>query len=324
MQSSTVVLIDGGLSTALESLGSDLSTSLWSADLLRNKQNQNQIRAAHQLYIDAGAEIIISSSYQLSYQGAHIVGWSKEEIYQALFLSTELARFDNKSVAASIGPYGAYLADGSEYKGNYGLSKDELKDFHRERLYTLIGSKPDYLAIETIPELTEASAILELLREYKSSDVDIPPFWVSFSCKNETDISSGEKFIDAVALVKSYNIDNSNSNSNSKNNGGKAFAVGINCTPPQFVTHLLQTVKTNSSSNTLQKLPFIVYPNSGREWDPVEKKWLEGDEFAGLKSGFTRDLMQEWIANGACLIGGCCSVGPESIANMKVRLENRE
>ena len=282
------MLLDGGLSTALEQLGNNLNTSLWSGELLRTAPDQ--IEAAHKAFVDAGAQIIISSSYQISMDGCALRGWSESEVRDALLLSTELARSATKGtdvkVAASVGPYGASLADGSEYRGNYGRTKAQLKDFHRMRLQVLVESNPDLLAIETIPELTEAEAILELLKE---QDMKIP-YWMSFSCKDGERISSGELFKDTVALVS-----------------GKlgAIGVGINCTAPEFVTPLLSSAKS--------RIPFVVYPNSGRTWNAEIKEW-EG----APTSGFSEMQIFEWKERGAKLIGGCCSVGPEEIAQMRV------
>lgn len=277
---SDVALLDGGLSTALEQLGSTLNTSLWSGELL--KSHPDQIRAAHKLFADAGAAILITSSYQVTYPGCLALGWSEDEVTAALIASTELARFANVKVAASVGPYGAFLADGSEYRGNYGLSVAELKDFHRERLVTLIATKPDYLAFETVPEIKEARAYIELMQECSSQI----PYWISFSCKSESELCSGESFADAVKVV---------------NDASKAFAVGINCTAPHLVAPLLQSA--------ISKIPFIVYANSGRTWDAATKKWDGSGDLV-----FDSRLIREWRALGASIIGGCCGVGPSDIA----------
>lgn len=277
---SDVALLDGGLSTALEQLGSTLNTSLWSGELL--KSHPDQIRAAHKLFADAGAAILITSSYQVTYPGCLALGWSKDEVHAALIASTELARFPNVKVAASVGPYGAFLADGSEYRGNYGLSVAELKEFHRERLVTLIATKPDFLAFETVPEIKEAWAYIELMQECSSQI----PYWISFSCKSESELCSGESFADAVKVV---------------NDASKAFAVGINCTAPHLVAPLLQSAISN--------IPFIVYANSGRTWDAATKKWDGSGDLV-----FDSRLIREWRALGASIIGGCCGVGPSDIA----------
>ena len=188
-------------------------------------------------------------------------------------------------MAASVGPYGAALADGSEYRGNYKVTFDGLKDFHRRRLEILVDSKPDYLAIETIPELREAQAILEVIAEI-GADI---PYWISFTCSSNQSISSGELFSEAVIVV-------------GQSNG--AMAVGINCTAPHLITPLLSNVKSD--------LPFIVYPNSGRKWDSETKTW-QGSESDSLYSF----ELENWISLGASIIGGCCSIGPKEITKLK-------
>jgi homocysteine S-methyltransferase len=278
-----ITLLDGGFSTALEELGNTLNTSLWSGELL--KSHPDQVRAAHQLFVDAGAQVLISSSYQITYPGCLAQGWSNAEVDAAIIASTELARFPGVKVAASVGPYGAYLADGSEYRGNYGLSKEELKDFHRERLRALIATNPDLLAVETIPELTEARAIIELIDEI---DPEMP-FWISFSCKSESELSSGEMFADAVMLV---------------NSAKSALAVGINCTKPSFIEPLLKSAKS--------VIPYVVYPNSGREWDSINKEWL-----GPVKTSFEHSDIQTWKSLGVTIIGGCCGVSPGDISELR-------
>jgi homocysteine S-methyltransferase len=276
----SLVLLDGGLSTALEAQGATLNTSLWSGELLRT--NRSAIRSAHQAFVEAGAKIVITSSYQITYPGCAARGWSDDETTAALQSSTELARFAEVKVAASVGPYGAYLADGSEYRGNYGLSIEELKEFHRDRLRILIDSHPDYLACETIPEITEARAIIELLAEFGSTI----PFWISFSCTSATEISSGETFAAAVAAIAA---------------APHLIGAGINCTSPDLISALLHSAQGKSA--------FIVYPNSGREWDAINKRWL-GDQ----QTVFAKGQIEQWKSLGAEIIGGCCGVAPSDIA----------
>ena len=185
-----MIKLDGGLSTALESNGNKLTTSLWSGELIRSKPAE--ITKAYLDFINAGAQIVITSSYQLSYSGCANRGWSEVETDQALISSTQLAKDaitqSGKSVkvAASVGPYGASLADGSEYKGNYRVSKSALKDFHARRLEILISTSPDYLALETMPDTFEVEVLLELL-------TDCPiPFWLSYSCKEGNQTNAGQ------------------------------------------------------------------------------------------------------------------------------------
>ena len=277
--------IDGGLSTALENNGNKLTTSLWTGELIRTAPSE--ISKAHLDFIAAGSQIIITSSYQLSYLGCAKRGWSDVETDEALRTSTQLAKDavhnsgKDVKVAASVGPYGAALADGSEYKGNYGVSKSVLKDFHARRLEVLIATSPDLLALETMPDIVEVEVLLELLR-------DCPiPFWVSYSCKAGNQTNAGQSFAEAVSLAE------------------VAMAVGINCTAPELITDLLISAKSDR--------PFVVYPNSGRSWDAVKKEWI------GSKgAGFDQDLINQWKDAGAQYIGGCCGIGADEITTISL------
>ena len=280
-----MIKLDGGLSTALENNGNKLTTSLWTGELIRS--NPAQITKAHLDFINAGAQIIITSSYQLSYSGCSERGWSEQETDQALITSTKLAKDaatqSGKSVkvAASIGPYGASLADGSEYKGNYGVTKSLLKDFHSKRLELLISTSPDYLALETMPDTFEVEILLELLK-------DCPiPFWISYSCRQGNQTNAGQSFQAAVDLAK------------------EAMAVGINCTKPELITDLLRSASSSK--------PFIVYPNSGRVWDAKHKIWT-----GSSSAGFSNQLISEWIGAGAQIIGGCCGISAAEIADLSI------
>lgn len=279
--------LDGGLSTALEGLGLNLNTSLWTGELLRS--NPKAIERAHRAFVDVGAEIIITSAYQISFTGCKERGWSDSEITSALTLSTELAKSaadGNAKVAASVGPYGAALADGSEYRGRYGVSNSKLREFHERRLEILISTEPDYLALETMPDMQEVEVLLELISEFNSGI----PFWVSYSCNSELKTNAGQEFSEATELVNSHK---------------DAFAVGVNCTAPNLINDLL---KAGNS-----KLPYIVYPNAGREWDANRKEW------SGPASGsFSPDLIAEWIDSGARIIGGCCGVSPKDIESINI------
>jgi len=280
-----ITKLDGGLSTALENNGNKLTTSLWTGELIL--VNPSEITKAHLDFINAGADIIITSSYQISYLGCSKRGWSESKTDQALSGSTQLAKDavlkSGKSVkvASSIGPYGAALADGSEYKGNYGVTKSALKDFHARRLELLISTSPDLLALETMPDTFEVELLLELL-----SDCPIP-YWVSYSCKAGNQTNAGQSFTEAVSLAKD------------------AMAVGINCTAPELITDLLLSAEGVK--------PFVVYPNSGRSWNAKTKEWEGSSE-----AGFDELLIKSWISAGAQIIGGCCGIGADEILNLKL------
>jgi homocysteine S-methyltransferase len=282
-----MIKLDGGLSTALENNGNKLTTSLWTGALIRT--NPAQITKAHLDFINAGAQIIITSSYQLSYTGCSARGWSEDETDRALIASTQLAKkavtesSKDVKVAASVGPYGASLADGSEYKGNYGVSKAVIRDFHARRLEMLISTSPDYLALETMPDTFEVEVLLELL-----SDCPIP-FWVSYSCKADNKTNAGQDFQSAVDLAQS------------------AIAVGINCTKPELITDLLISAKSIK--------PYVVYPNSGRVWDAKNKVWT-----GSRGSGFDAKLIKQWQDCGAEFIGGCCGIGAAEIEQLALGL----
>ena len=184
-------------------------------------------------------------------------------------------------VAASVGPYGASLADGSEYKGNYGVSKQVLTDFHAKRLEILISTSPDYLALETMPDTFEVEVLLDLL-------TDCPiPFWISYSCKEGNQTNAGQSFQSAVDLAQS------------------AMAVGINCTKPELIGDLLRSAKSNK--------PYVVYPNSGRVWDAKNKVWT-----GSAAVGFSNELVNEWVEAGAEIIGGCCGIGAAEIEQLSL------
>lgn len=275
------IVLDGGLSTALEILGCELNTSLWTGELLRS--NPQNIKAAHQAYVNSGAQIVITSSYQISYSGCLKFGWSTEDVDNALILSTQLAKETGVKVAASIGTYGASLADGSEFHGNYEVSDELLKEFHYRRLIILASTSPDYLAIETCPDLKEATIILQLIKEL---NITIP-CWISFSCKENGLINSGIPFAHAVDICQSLG----------------ATYIGINCTHPQYITELLQSVSRKDIS-------YVVYPNSGKSFN-VETRLWEGES-----NCFVYNDIVDWIQLGAKIIGGCCDVGKTDIAKL--------
>jgi homocysteine S-methyltransferase len=275
------ILLDGGLATALEDQGNSFKSELWTGELL--KSAPDQIRQAHSAFVAAGAEILITSTYQISFPGCIAKGWSHGEVEDVLKLSVQLAR-DARApkVAASIGPYGAFLADGSEYRGNYDVSEEELVKFHKERLEILIACKPDYLAIETSPEIREARVLLELLRDLKNTI----PFWIAFACKDGLHLCSGELFEEAAKLSKDLG----------------ANYVGINCTSPELVTPLLESASDYG--------PFVVYPNAGKTWNEKLKQ-LEG---SAVKLSALH--IQQWTKCGATIIGGCCGIGPREISEV--------
>jgi homocysteine S-methyltransferase len=286
------IVLDGGLATQLADAGHDLSDELWSARLLADEPDA--IVAAHLAFFRAGASVATTASYQATIEGFVRRGHAPGAANALLRRSVDLARqavsqardegIDRPLwIAASVGPYGAMLADGSEYRGDYGLSVAELVRFHRPRLEILADAGPDVLALETVPDAREAEALLSAM------DGLGVPAWLSYTITG-SHTRAGQPLPDAFGLAAGVN---------------DVIAVGVNCCAPADVTGAIPVAATASGK------PVVVYPNSGEEWDPVGRTWT-GDRQA--------ESLVSLVADGARLIGGCCRVGPEQIATMATRL----
>lgn len=294
LQRDRPLLLDGGLATQLEAQGCDLGNTLWSASMLLD--NPQAIVDAGLAYLEAGAECIATASYQASREGFAKFGHSAEEADRLMLLSVELAvrardafARDKSAarplVAASIGPYGAMLHDGSEYTGDYGVSSEALRRFHEERLRLFDRSEADVLALETIPSVSEARVLAELLGDCET------PAWISFSCRNSLQISDGTPLADVATLFRGHPT---------------VLAVGINCTPPQYATALIRILR-----QALPDMAIAAYPNSGEKFNVSDNAW-SGDVVALTAA--------EWVAAGARVVGGCCRVGPDQIRAMATGL----
>jgi homocysteine S-methyltransferase len=284
------LVLDGGLATELERAGHDLSDRLWSARLLRD--DPDAIRSVHLAYLRAGADVSIAASYQASFEGFAAAGIGEAEAGRLLRRAVDLAREAAgrherergraSLVAASVGPYGAMLADGSEYRGRYACGRDRLATFHRRRLQELIAAGPDLLAVETIPSLAEAEVLAEILAE-------LPPVpaWISFTCRDGSAISDGSPIEVAVAAAA---------------RAPGVAAVGVNCTAPELVSELLERARSATD------LPLVAYPNDGRMWDAAGRRFV-----GAAAAGFPASQLDRWHALGARLIGGCCGIGPRAV-----------
>ena len=297
-----ILILDGGLATELEARGYQLSDGLWSARLLDTAPQA--IWQVHADYLAAGADCIITSSYQASLPGFMDHGYSHSQAVELLRTSVELAlsaretfwsKADNRPgrlrplVAASIGPYGAYRADGSEYTGRYGLSENELVAFHRPRWSVLAASRAELLACETIPCALEARVLAGLLGETSGR-----PAWVSFSCRDGHHISDGTPLAEALAPFVDL---------------PQVVALGVNCTSPGAVLPLLETLGGVTAK------PLIVYPNWAQGYDRQTQRW----GVPSLAVDFAA-AAQTWRQAGAVLIGGCCRTTPGHIAALRARL----
>ncbi|WP_406091473.1 homocysteine S-methyltransferase [Streptomyces sp. NBC_01013] len=279
------VLLDGGLSNQLEAQGCDLSDALWSARLLAD--GPEQIEAAHTAYVRAGAQVLITASYQASFEGFRQRGIGRAEAAGLFARSVELARRAAGAVdrdiwvAASVGPYGAVTADGAEYRGRYGLTARELERFHRPRIEALAAAGPDVLALETVPDVDEAQVLLRVAGECGL------PVWLSYTVAGDR-TRAGQRLEEAFSLA---------------DGNEQVVVAGVNCCDPADADGAVRVAAEASGK------PVVVYPNSGEHWDATGRRWTGG---ATLDPG----RVLAWQDAGARLIGGCCRVGPATIADL--------
>lgn len=298
VQKNQVLILDGAMATELEGKGLDLNDALWSAKVLA--EHPEVIEQVHYEYFLAGADCAMTASYQATIDGFLKKGYTLSQAENFITDSVKIAakardRFwqepKNREgrpyplIVAAVGPYGAYLADGSEYRGDYDVSETELMDFHRRRMQLLLEAGADVLACETVPCLFEAQAMAKTVGEFQDALC-----WISFSCNSEDTICDGTSIAVCAAAMDVFD---------------QVVAVGINCTPPHLLPSLIRQVKTGT------KKPIAVYPNSGEIYDPVSKTWMGTSQ----GKGFTL-ASKSWYEAGARLIGGCCRTTPADIAQV--------
>jgi homocysteine S-methyltransferase len=281
------VVLDGGLSTVLEEQGADLSGSLWTARLLA--EEPERIAAAHRAFFDAGSRVATTASYQASVEGLVAAGHDEDDARQLIRRSVTIARevaqeFPGALVAASVGPYGAFLADGSEYRGRYDVTAARLREFHGPRLELLAEAGPDLLAVETIPDADEAEVIVELLDE-----IGVPA-WFSYSVRGSR-TSAGQPLVAAYGVLRSCR---------------SLVAAGVNCSDQADV------LRAAECAVAVTGLPAVAYPNRGGAWDADSKTWAYGEPL-------DLDLVPAWLDAGVRLLGGCCGNGPADIARLADR-----
>jgi homocysteine S-methyltransferase len=296
------LILDGGFATELEARGANLNDSLWSAKLLL--EAPRMLEDVNYDYLRAGADVAVTASYQATIPGLMGHGLTAPQAEAMIRKSVAIARRARDRfwaepaaqvgrlkplVVASIGPYGAYLHDGSEYLGHYGLTRNQLKDFHRARLAILVDCAPDLIAFESFPSQLEAEAIVELMDEFPQARC-----WFSFTCRNEKSISEGTLFCEAVRAVAA---------------SSQVLAVGLNCTAPRHVEALLLDAKHVTDK------PLVAYPNSGECFDSTTGAWGQTSELAVIQSAAVK-----WYEAGARLIGGCCRTTPETIRSIRAAL----
>jgi homocysteine S-methyltransferase len=329
MTASATIVLDGGMSNALQDRGHDLTGDLWTARLLRDAPAE--IAAVHRTYFAAGARVATTASYQASDEGFTRLGLTRTAAEGLIRRSVLLAREvrDDLSedgverwVAASVGPYGAALADGSEYRGRYGVSAAWLRDFHRPRLELLASAGPDLIAVETIPDVEEAEVLVELLDQIGL------PAWFSYSAVGQTpagtnvDVRSSHVAPFATGAERqkwTYTFVPDDEGGPGpvrlQTRAGQpledafriaatsrsVIAVGVNCCAPDAVLPAVRLAVQTTG------LPAVAYPNRGEVWDSAQRTW------SGL-AHFDPALAAAWVDAGARYVGGCCRVGPRDIA----------
>lgn len=291
------VVIDGALSTQLELLGCDLADPLWTARVLL--QDPMKIQVAHEKYFEAGAQVATTATYQASLLGFKRQGYNEEVAQHLIVKAVELAKAARHQtllrhpernrwdmlICGSIGPYGAYLANGAEYTGRYQLSQDEYRDFHYRRMQLLVDSGVDMLAIETMPRVDEIQALLEMLTEFKTTA------WVTVVLDDASHLCDGTSLERLAALVNDYD---------------QVEAVGVNCVKREWVEPSLRHLRESTTK------PLIAYPNGGGAYDPLKKEW---HSCLGVPKSW-HELVPIWSGLGARCIGGCCRTLPEDIAQI--------
>lgn len=284
-----LLVLDGGMSNALEDRGADLTDDLWTARLLRDAPDE--VVAVHRTYFEAGADVATTASYQASVPSLVAAGLGAAEAESLISTSVTLARIARDQVqrasgrrllvAASVGPYGAVLADGSEYRGDYGLDPAQLRDFHGPRLEVLAAAGPDLFAVETVPDVREAEVLVPLLDEIGL------PTWFSYSVAGGR-TRAGQSLEEAYAVLAGSSA---------------VIAAGVNCSAPPEVSGAVRAAVAATGR------PAVAYPNRGESWDSTTHAWQGADLFDTA-------LALTWYDEGARLLGGCCRVGPRDIAGL--------
>ena len=282
----SALISDGGLATELEARGNDLSDPLWSARLLADAPRE--IIAVHAAYFRAGAMIATTASYQASFEGFAARGIGRDGPWgrcaaaaqrrarpRAPAMRLAEAAYWSRHRSGRTAPR---LRTGRSIAGATGCPSRHWREWHRPRLEILAAAGADVLALETMPDVDEAEALVDVLRE-----VGVPA-WLSYTIDG-TRTRAGQSLADAFAAAAGV---------------PEIVAVGVNCCAPADV---LPAIGLASKTGK----PVIVYPNSGERWD--------GRSWVG-RSRFSARLASQWFAAGARIIGGCCRVGPADIAEV--------
>ena len=301
-------VLDGGLATELERAGCNLASPLWSGEVLRTQPEK--VLAVHRSYLEAGADCLLTASYQLSAIGFREIGRTapaaEQAAHKAIHQSVALAEQARREyaqaevtagrkprriwIAGSLGAYGAALHNGAEFHGRYNVGHAELVAFHAERIDAMRETNADFLAFETIPSVAEAAAILEAVSPYP----DLAAY-ISFTCTDDAHTGHGEPIEECAGLL--HRVPN-------------IIAIGINCTAPRHILPLIRRIHavTAKSSGRRMTQRIAVYPNSGETWVAETRGWTGNSDPEGFGA-----MATAWREAGADWIGGCCRTGPQHI-----------
>jgi homocysteine S-methyltransferase len=293
------ILLDGAMGTELEHRGVDTSTPIWSA--LALLEAPRLIEQIHREYLEAGAEIITTNTFRTHRRNLERVGMG-EEAGRLTALAVAIAQaavrsYRVENAKRSPNPAEgrvAFVAGGiSPLEDSYTMAPLPRRVYlheHAEMAGNLAAAGVDLLLLETMKEIAESEAAAEAAAGTKL------PFGVSFICKLDGRLFSGESLAEAVRAIEPH---------------GPVF-VGVNCTAAPSIGVALAELRAAT------KLPISVYANPSHTED--YQHW--GESEAAEPATYAR-LAVEWLQGGAHLVGGCCGTTPEHIAHLAA-LQNVE
>ena len=291
--SKKIKLLDGSMSFPMEQLGYNLKNKLWTGKALIN--NPDLIKDIHKGYIDAGADFISTSTYQISFDRLKNMGYQSEEIKKIFQKSVDIVKDaieESKlkkeiKIVGSFGPYASYDPEASEYIGEYDSTDIEIKKFHLNNIRIIEETDLDIILYETIPCLREIKILSEAL-SHSTKEI-----WISITCNEEMEFRDGSSFKDACEIISKIE---------------KITTMGINCFSPLLVKKAIDLLKKYSNKKIL------IYPNSGEIYNPKERFWTGNNEF-------NNSMIKNWLSLYPDIIGGCCRIGYDDIKKMRVEID---
>jgi homocysteine S-methyltransferase len=289
-----IKLLDGSMSFPLEQLGYNLKNKLWTGMALIS--DPDIIKNIHKDYINAGADYISTSTYQVSYDRLQNMGYQSSEIKKVFQKSVDIVKEAIKEsrskkeikIVGSFGPFASYDPNASEYVGKYNSTDDEIKNFHLNNINIIEETDLDIILYETIPCIREIKILSKILSQTNKE------IWISITCNENIEFRDGSSFKEACKIISQID---------------QITTLGINCFSPLLVEKALKKLKKYSNKKTL------VYPNSGEKYNPKDKYWSGKNEFNNL-------MIKNWLSLSPDIIGGCCRVGYNNIKKMREEIDS--